>query len=260
MRFTLKEKGNPKVFTVVLQLIIALTLLFIIPLESTSYLFNTKNLIIFSLVITGTAIIAVLFTTGRQLEEASNVSIGVQVGRIWNLFGAALILGEPLTPLKIIGVGLIMLGNFLISFGKQKLKLSRGMIIIIVASLMFSTINFGDKYLLGFFSTALYNFILYSVSSLILLSFIKFDVKKIINELKLHGPIVFLTGLIFAVGIYFFEKSIKLGEVSRVVQIHSSSIIFTVLLGIILLKERENLWKKILATISVFVGVYLLII
>ena len=260
MRTILKDKGDPKVFAVLLQFIIALTLLFLIPFEETTYLFNPTNLVILFFVILGTAVIAILFVRGRQLEEASNVPIGIQTSRVWNLIGAALILGEPITTYKILGVTLIIIGNLLVLYKGQKIKLSKGMVIIIIASLLFATINFGDKYLLRTFSTALYNFILYSVSSIILFAFIGLDFKKIKNEYKLHGPISLLVGMVFGVNMYFFQKAIQLGEVSRVAPINGISIIFTVLLGILLLNEKENLWKKILAAIIVFTGAYLLII
>jgi len=260
IRYTLKGKGDPIVFTVILQFIISLTLITLIPFENVTYSFTPTNILVLILAIIGTAILAILFTKGRQLEQASNVSIGVQVGRVWNLIGAALILGEPVTTYKIIGVGLIILGNILISWRGQKLKLTKGMLFVITGALMFATVNFGDKYLLKTFSTAFYNFLLYSVSSLLLLGSIGFNFKKIKEEIKLHGPIVFLIGAVFALGMYFFQFALKLGEVSRVVPANSSSIIFTVLAGIILLGERENLLKKLIAGIIVFTGVYLLII
>jgi len=43
LRAILKDKGYPKVFAVLLQFIIALTLLFLIPFEETTYLFNPTN-------------------------------------------------------------------------------------------------------------------------------------------------------------------------------------------------------------------------
>ena len=104
MRFLLKEKGDPKDFTVILQFTIALTLLLIIPLENITYLFSTSTILVIILVGIGAAIMGPIFTAGRQLEEASNVSIGVQIGNVWNLFGAWLILGEPLTLYKVLGV------------------------------------------------------------------------------------------------------------------------------------------------------------
>jgi transporter family protein len=260
IRYTLKDKGDPIVFTVIIQFIISLALVALIPFENVTYSFTPTNILVLILAIIGTAILAILFTKGRQLEQASNVSIGVQVGRVWNLIGAALILGEPVTIYKIIGVGLIILGNILISWRGQKLKLTKGMLFVITGALIFATVNFGDKYLLKTFSTAFYNLLLYSVSSLLLLGSIGFNFKKIKEEIKLHGPIVFLIGAVFALGMYFFQFALKLGEVSRVVPANSSSIIFTVLAGIILLGERDNLLKKLMAGIIVFTGVYLLII
>ncbi|MBD3155616.1 MAG: EamA family transporter [Candidatus Aenigmarchaeota archaeon] len=260
MRKSLKDKGDPIVFALLLNFIITFLLLVTIPFENMTYSFTNSNSIVLVLTIIGTAIVAILFTKGRRLEEASNVSIGAQVGRIWSLVGAALILGEPITTYKMIGVGLVILGNILISWKGQKLKLTRGMLFVISGSLLFATVNFGDKYLLRTFSTGFYNFLLYSFSSIILLAFIRFDFKKIKKEMKLHGPIVFLIGTFFTLGMYFFQLALKFGEVSRVVPVHSSSMIFTILAGIILLKERDDLIKKLIAGAIVFAGVYLLII
>lgn len=260
MRKSLKDKGDPIVFAPLLNFIITFFLLVLIPFENVSYSFTGSNSIVLVLTIIGTAIVAILFTKGRRLEQASNVSIGIQLSRIWSLIGAALILGEPMTTYKIIGAGLVVLGNILISWKGQKLKLSKGMLFVISGALLFATVNFGDKYLLRTFSTGFYNFLLYSFSSIILLAFIGFDFKRIKKEMKIHGPIVLLIGTFFTLGMYFFQLALKLGEVSRVVPVNSSSMIFTILAGIILLGERDNLVKKLIAGVIVFTGVYLLII
>ncbi len=47
-------------------------------------------------------------------------------------------------------------------------------------------------------------------------------------------------------------------DASRVVVVDSLTGIFVVLGGIVLLKEYDHIWRKIIAAIIAFVGVYLL--
>src|SRR4030067_340966 len=91
-RFLLKGKGDPMAFALILQFVTALTILMIMPFEKVSYDFSPINMLLIIIVGVGTALIAKLFIEGRQMEEASNVSIAAQVGGIWSILGGAVIL------------------------------------------------------------------------------------------------------------------------------------------------------------------------
>ena len=228
IRLLLKDKGDSKTFTFITTLFGGIVILFLLPFEKISYVFNFQIIIVLLLLSFAFAITDLLFIRGRQLEEVSNVSILVQLGNFWSLIGGAIIFKEVLTMSKLIAVGLIVLGSILLVWHKQKIKLTRGKYLIILATLLFTLCSFVDKKLSSYFSASLYKGLLFISEAMILF-------------------------------LFFLIKAFQAGgEASKVLPVFSLSLVFSVLAGIIFLKEREHIIKKIVSMILVLIGVFLL--
>ena len=78
-------------------------------------------------------------------------------------------------------------------------------------------------------------------------------------EVKLGSWKLFIIALLNVCGYFLQLKAVALQEASRVIPIVQTYTLFTILLGIFLLNERDNLAKKIIAGIIGFVGAYLLL-
>ena len=118
-----------------------------------------------------------------------------------------------------------------------------------------------DKYLLFYFSPIFYIFIAFLGLPLPMLLMRKEAVpdffwflKNIRKNYKIIGVTLLL--VIGAVSLMFAYKTG--GEISRITPITGFGTVLLVVGGIVFLKERDHLWKKIVATLFGIIGVILL--
>jgi len=260
IRLLLKDKGDSKTFTFITTLFGGIAILFLLPFEKITYLFNFQIIIVLLLLSFSFAVTDLLFIRGRQLEEVSIVSILVQLGNFWALVGGTLIFKEALTMSKIVAVSIIVLGSILLIWHKQKITLTKGKYFIILATILFTLSSFVDKKMSIYFSASLYKGLLFIIEAIILfLFFLPKKFQAIKNEFELHGKVIIIVGPLLSLAMFFLIKAFQSGgEASKVLPVFSLSLAFSVLAGIIFLKERENIPKKIIAMILVLIGTVLL--
>ncbi len=114
-----------------------------------------------------------------------------------------------------------------------------------------------DKPASAFIDASLYSFFLW-LGGIIIVIFPAVQYKQLKNEFQVGGWKVALAALLNVSGYILFIKAITMTDASRVVVVDSLTGIFVVLGGIIILKEYDHIWRKIIAAIIAFVGVYLL--
>lgn len=259
VRVSLKGRGNAKAFTFLLDLTAAFLMVFLSVFEKKYFNFHFKTFLLFLIMTFLGAITDMLFIRARQLEEVSKLSIVIRLSSVWALLGGFLFFKEPLLPQKIVGVVLTISGAILVLWQGQKISLSKGIRIVILASFLFISNSFIDKYLVGNLASPA----LYKTMSLIVTCFWVFlmvpnSFGAIKAEFNLQKHLVVLAGIFIGVSSISIIKGIQIGEISRVFPIQSLYVIFSVLGGIFLLKERERIWQKILGAIVAFLGVYFL--
>ena len=72
------------------------------------------------------------------------------------------------------------------------------------------------------------------------------------------GVLAFFVGLFLGLSIFFLYKGYQVGQASRVGPVYGSSLLITVLAGIVVLGERERVVQKIAGAVVAFGGVILL--
>ena len=192
-----------------------------------------------------------------QILEASLVSIINNVSLVVAFFVAAFIYSEIMTINKIGGFLLILTALFLVSVNKVSKINLRGILLAILANIF---LGFGwalDKKGVIFFNPETYNVLAWFFPLFVLyFPYVKFsDIKK---EIKISSWKIILLSFVNVVGYYINLKALSLADATRVIPIVQTSTLFTVIFGIILLKEKENLLRKILAGIIAVIGVYFL--
>lgn len=259
-RYFLKDKGDSLAFTLVSSLVGALTLIFFLPTEAWRSSFST--ILILALLAVGflTGLTDLVFAQARKVEEASRVAIAIQSAQIWFLFGSFWVFGEPLLASKIAGVFLILGGNVLIIWkGKQSLKVSPGVWLSLLGSLLFTIATFSDKSLLRVFSPVFYRTLIFGLEAVFVsLVLGRGLMVRLSREFRLQGKGLLMVGPFLALSLTFLNKALAAGgQASQVFPVFSLAVVFTTLSGIIFLGERENLGRKILAMLLAFAGVYL---
>lgn len=162
-------------------------------------------------------------------------------------------------PHKVVGVFLIVAGNLIVLWRKQKLDFSKGLQMIILASFLFVTGSFVDKFMVtDILSPALYKSAIFFLASFWVFVLVPKRVARIKKELRLQKQAVIIAGGLLGLSLYFLVKGFQTGEASRVLPISSFSLIFSVLGGIFFLREKERMKQKILGAIVAFAGMFLL--
>lgn len=254
VRVLLKDKGDPIAFAILVDIAALVTLLIVSPFGVIEYAIDPKILLVLILFSFYIALMDVVFIKARKFNEVSDFSIGLQSSVIWVLILGGLFFGESLTLGKILGGTLIVLGNILASFKKKGFRISTGIKYVFLAAFLYASGSFVSKYLLTFFSPIAFQLILFFLAPIWILLYTPNRFERVYKELKLQGYRVFLAGIFFSIMLFFMVKGFDVGEASKVLPVQQASLIFTVLAGMIFLKERDRVWQKLAATAVVFTG------
>ena len=199
---------------------------------------------------------------GFKKLDVSVVSIFSQLAKVFMIILGVIIFREQLTLIEIIGIVLIMFGSSLVSFKKNKFKINKYIWAIIGASLFFALAMTIDVGISAQFNLAFYFFVLYLVPSILISIGMKIklvDLKKEFFRTKNTPKFFIVASLCSSIGMLFYLLALRQGQVSIVAPLSSVTVLLNVLAGYIFLKERDDLTKRIIASILVIVGVFLLV-
>ncbi|MFH1566050.1 MAG: DMT family transporter [bacterium] len=204
-----------------------------------------------------------MFERGRfiaaKLLDASVLATIMNLSVLVAFVGAIFLYSEPLTAPKLLGGILVIGALFMVSLNnKTKKSSTKGVLIAILISVMLGLGWMLDKLGSQSFNAETYSILIWT-APIILIYFphIKFNIIK--SELKLASWKIFVLAGLNVVGYLMQLKALEIAEATRVIPIVQTSTLFTILMGIILLKERDNITKKIIAGIMAIVGTYFLI-
>lgn len=260
-RRVLKNKVDTTVFTILNDSIGGLTILpavlifgFVLPSGSLTWI-----LFIFSVIAYGLGD----YYTFRALEEipVSTWQILTQVRHIAVLIGGFLIFFEPITFSKVFGILMIILGAFVTLYQKyntsKKNDLYKGALFTFISAFLFAGGFLAGKIILSDFSLALYaslNMIGVGAGGFLIMT-LRGRKNHMIKEAKNIGRKAVLPGIFIGLYDIFLFLSFKLGEISKAVPVTQSTLIFTVIAGIIFLKETDRLRTKIIGLLIMAAGV-----
>lgn len=223
-----------------------------------------------------TGIVSILawisYFKAMQTQEASRVIPLTNLSSLFVLVLAAVFLGEILTPLKYLGIFLLMVGAILISTKKSsKVHLGTALWWVILTALFYAINSVLTKYLLN--SSDFWTIFGWKSVGMFLGStpIAYLFIGDLIKTAKQHGKKVVISmsasESITAVGILFSVIATSLGYVTLVNALSSIQPFFVLLFAVLLsiffpsiLKEelsRSIISLKILAILFIFVGVLL---
>jgi len=258
-RASLRKQGSPLAFTAIHDFIAGLALLpFIwiqleLPTLSITWLYFF-GFITFAFLTDWFAFLAL------QNIDVSEYQIINQSRNIFILFGGLLLFSEVITTSKLLSVFLIILGVIVVMYERSKLRINRGFVFTILSTL-FAVIAFSFVKLaiVDFSETAFASFGLLAVG-IISFGCVGFRAKEIKKELQLNAKGIILAAILFSGFELSLFLALNIGEISRVIPVTQSSLIFAVLAGILFLRERTRLPQKAIGTVLVGIGIVLMYI
>lgn len=196
-----------------------------------------------------------------QLIGASEVVLFLATGRLWNVVGAYFFLHEALTLQKVIGALIVLIGVTVALYDKKKFTFNKGVLLALLAAFLYGMNDINGFYILKKM-TAL-NFLIYA--DLLPVFALLFIQPKVVTKLKYYwqkrmATKVILLSLCDTLGSLAFILSFQAGGKASVIgPLSATRVIFTVVLAAIILKERNNITKKIIGATIAVIGVILLL-
>ena len=254
-----KNMKKDGALTILIQLISSLTCIFMIPLFEIKFPTDYKIYIFLFLAIIFYTLNDRLGTTSRSGLEASTYSILKQLSTVFMIFAGIVFFKETFILNKFIGAILIVISNVLVFYKKNNFKLNKYLILGILANLSLAIALFIDVNYSKEFNLAFYILLTFFMPVLLIFIFERINVKEIILEYKNSNKIsIFLTSISWAIMMISKLKSYQLGEIIMVAPLSSLTVILNVIIGYFLLKEKDDLIKKIISGILIIIGVILI--
>lgn len=262
-RVLLKEHATE--FSAVLALFVAMLSLPFLPFADFSLLTPSVLSAVYLASLFGSVAFILLSKAIRHLD--------LSVSSPFLLFGPAitalmgfLILGERLSFVQMGGIGLIMLGGYILQVtgrGSKPIKY-KYILFIVVALLIYAVGSSIDRYLLGTLKVPLLTYLpvgqlFVGLNMIMIMSFFKDGFKGINRGVKNFGHILVIVAALTFIYRYFHLSAVSLAAIGLVAPIKYSSSLFVTIVGGEIFHE-EHVLRKTLAALVMFVGVCLIII
>ncbi|HBV88137.1 MAG TPA: hypothetical protein DEF42_16155 [Desulfosporosinus sp.] len=244
--------------------------LFIVGVISIPFLWVEKPSIINSLEVWLVVILSSLFYTACMVlyyhalkgTEVSQVETIATTRSIWFMVLGSFLFGETVNLSNFLGIALIFGGLIVIYWDKGSFKgFGKPHLYTLIYALLISSAYALDKIALNSFSVVLYQVVIYIIPAVFTVMFIP----KTFNGLRYFLKPQKTTFIILASAVFQMISTLALyaaykygGDLSVVGPLAQTSTVLTILIGIVILKERWNLKRKIIGVILALAGVVLL--
>ncbi len=257
------DSKNPRAMSVIFNSYAGcIAILFFLLTQSYTRLELPKEPTAWFVVISATVLYG-LFERGRfyvaKLVDASVFATIINVGLIVAFIGSIFFFSENISFLKISGAIIILIALFLVSYSKTAAPVSKkGIVLGIIISAIIGVGWLFDKKGTEYFNADTYNIFVWTIPIIfIYLPHIPYSDLK--QEFKRGSWKLALLAFLNVTGYFFQLKALGMYEASRVFPLISTATIFTVLIGVFFLNEKENALRKIIAGILAVIGIYFLI-
>lgn len=254
-----KDKSDPIAYSIVFQLLTGI----LIGIYALFNGFSTPNLIP---LIPNLLLMAILYGAGNvfifsalKTIDASEFAIIFASRALWTVLGAIIFLKENFSPLQIMGTLLIITSVVLVSWKKQKFILSKGIVFSVFAALFFGLAFVNDALILNNFDVPSYVALAFIIPSFLIWTLYP---KSTMKMKPLFGrktlPKLLLLCFFYGISAITIYSAYQVGKnASQIATLDQTTTLVTVLLAVLFLKERSDLWRKLLGAIISIIGVIL---
>lgn len=211
------------------------------------------------------AIAFVLYVKSLSIGEASLVSPLYNFNVLFLLILTAILLGEPITAFKIVGILLLILGASLLNRQKNLLQSlgalfkDRACLLMIVCSILMAVGRTIDGFVVQDIPPMLYAFCLYTGISLFLLIYLLLAKKtgEMLSLLRSRPKVAVAAGAVNAYAYVLLLFAFTKIDVSVAEPISMLGMIVTVILARLIFKEKIG--RRLVAVIVMIAGAWLLL-
>lgn len=254
-----KKNKNDGALTILLQFLGGIFVLLFIPFFEIKFPTDIKVWAFLGLAVIFYAIADRVNTTARKGLEVSVYSLLNQLATVFIIVWGIIFLKEPILLNKLLGALLIILGNILVLYKKGKFEWNKYILFSILGNLSISFALFIDVGTSESFNLPIYVALTLIIPGLLILIFERIKVKDIILEFK-NGNKKAITAITLSWGtmIVAILRAYTLSNVTTIASLSATTTILNVFVAYFFLKEKDSLFKKIIAAIIVVLGIVLI--
>lgn len=259
-KISTKSLTKEGALTVLLEFTGAVTILLLSPFFDMKFPTDIKVYILLGLSIIFYTIVDRMNTTVRKGIEASTFSIINQLSTVFMIFAGLLFFKEPFILNKFIGAILIVLSNIIIFYKRRsEKKLDKYVLLGIVANLCMTVAIFLDVNISDNFNLPFYASLTLGIPSVLIFIFERIKFSDIKQEFKNgNKKAILITAITWSLSIVAMLRSYQLGNVSIVAPLCALDVILNVIVAYFLLKEKDDVPKKILSACLIILGIVLI--
>ena len=195
-----------------------------------------------------------------QVVEASEATIVSSLKVLVTIVASVLFLHEVVSGQKILGALIIIVATLLVVNIKNGFKLNRGLVYVFAMALFAGLAIVVDSANVQEYDVITYNTFQNFLTGFIIFAFYPKGIQQWRHISQPSFLIKMLPLVVFSTvqGLLYLLALTQEGHTAEIGTIRQASTIVTVILAVIFLKERDNVWRKFLAVILVTLGVFLL--
>lgn len=242
-------------------LVAALTLPFAFFSESLNPQIFTFNVVMVLILMTSLYAVAMWgFFTSMKHVPISEIVFLESATPLWVLSGAVLLLGETFTFYKLLGVSMIILGILIAFRYKGTKRWTKYHTLGLLSGTFYAGAYMTDKYLLHFLPTLFYQVLSFGLPSIALLIFFRRKISDlryfVVNK---RARRIIWSAIFAGLSFYTLFKAYQISDqISLINPIFETKALWVIMLSIILLKERENMYRKIVGILLAFTGILII--
>lgn len=195
-----------------------------------------------------------------RMHGLAQLSISTLLSRtrlVWVPLLAFFFVGEHLRGLDYIGIAILFIG-ITIAIAPRHIVRDAGMKFALASAFLASVEIIGTKLLLPYMSIGVLNAAVFLPPILIMPLLMKSSGSRLVAEVKSNTLLKTIAVCMFFAANFLSTSALRIGDASKVSAVYYGMMVFAVLAGIIFLNERENIAKKIIGTLVVLGGIFLL--
>lgn len=200
----------------------------------------------------------VCFFKAIKIIEASEMTILGGSGVIVTILASMIFLGDKLSPMQLFGTGLILSAVVLISWEKKSLKVNNGTWLALAGTSSYGLAVVFDMFIIRSYS-AVWFLPIGSFGPGILMTLWYFRrIKSIVGYVRQINKNLVIYSVLYAVQAVAFYVALENGAlVGQISSISRASIVLTVILAAVVLRETKHVGKKIVGAVLTTIGVLL---
>ncbi len=192
-------------------------------------------------------------------SDLSVSSIIVRLRIVWTPLLAWLLLNERLNITEYFGIAIIFLGIFIVTSPK-KIRADKGMKVAFIFSLVVTLLNVLMKSAINVSENNLVPIFQGIVPMVMLPVFMKNPIARIKKSLREKKSEIFLAAIFNIITAYLFFKALDQSDTSKVIGVYQSTVVFSIIYGIWILNEKDNIVGKLIGAFTLIVGILIMAI